>query len=113
MLADDETVQMHATGSGLGNLGRLLREGQTPAKTVELDVLDDASAARYFERDERYDTVLNLEPGTAGLPRVRAGAGAVGRAFPRRARDRQSPCARFRTTNGSGTSASMPRRARC
>lgn len=66
MLADDETVEMHASGGGFGSLGRLLQEGQTPARAVELDVLDDKSAGRYFERDERYDTVLNLNYGGAG-----------------------------------------------
>lgn len=66
MLADDETVQMHATGLGFGNLGRLLHEGQTPARTVELDILDETSAARYFDRDERFDTVLNLNSGRPG-----------------------------------------------
>jgi hypothetical protein len=66
MLADEQTVEMHATGAGLGDLGRLLREGQTPLRSVELDVLDEGSAARYFERDERHDTVLNLDRGRAG-----------------------------------------------
>ena len=53
MVADDETVEMHASGGGLGSLGRLLREQRTPTRTIELDVLDEKSAARYFERDER------------------------------------------------------------
>ncbi|HUF81032.1 MAG TPA: DUF6352 family protein, partial [Burkholderiales bacterium] len=66
MLADDETVEMHAAGGGFGGLGRLLQEGQTPLRTVELDVLDEGSAARYFERDERFDTVLNINHGRAG-----------------------------------------------
>ena len=66
MLADDATVEVHATGGGLGNLGRLLREGQTPARSIELDVLDEASAGRYFERDERFDTVLNFDSGRPG-----------------------------------------------
>ena len=73
MLADDETVEMHANGAGFGSLGKLLQEGQTQMRTVELDVLDDKSAARYFERDERHDTVLNLNhgrPGCAALCRV-------------------------------------------
>jgi len=73
MLADDETVERHATGGVLGNLGRMLREGQTPVRTLELDVLDEASAGRYFERDERFDTVLNLNsgrPGCMALARV-------------------------------------------
>ncbi|MGH8642399.1 MAG: DUF6352 family protein [Burkholderiales bacterium] len=66
MVADAETVEMHASGGGFGSLGRLLQEGQTPRRTIELDVLDDKSAARYFERDERYDTVLNLNHGRPG-----------------------------------------------
>jgi hypothetical protein len=73
MAADEETVQMHAETSGFGDLGRLLKEGQMTPKTVELDVLDDKSAQAYFERDERYDTVLQLNtgrPGCAALCRV-------------------------------------------
>jgi hypothetical protein len=66
MSADDETVQMHAESGGFGALGRLLREGKMATRTVELDVLDDKSAGRYFERDERYDTVLQLNAGRAG-----------------------------------------------
>ena len=66
MLADDETVDMHATGGAFGSLGKLLKEGQMPLRTVELDVLDEQSAGRYFERDERHDTVLNLNHGRAG-----------------------------------------------
>ena len=66
MLADDETVEMHATGAGFGSLGKLLQEGKTQLRTVELDVLDDKSAGRYFDRDERHDTVLNLNHGRPG-----------------------------------------------
>jgi hypothetical protein len=66
MLADDATVEMHSTGGGFGDLGRLIREAQAPLRTVELDVLDDTSHGAYFERDERFDTVLGLNPGSAG-----------------------------------------------
>jgi hypothetical protein len=66
MLADDVTVDMHASGAGFGSLGKLLREGQMPTRTIELDVLDDKTAARYFERDERHDTVINLNHGRPG-----------------------------------------------
>ena len=73
MLADDETVEMHASSGGFGSLGRLLKEAGAPPRLVELDVLDEASAGRYFERDERHDTVLNLDhggPGCLALARV-------------------------------------------
>jgi hypothetical protein len=73
LLADDETVEMHASTGGFGSLGRLLKEGQTTPRAIELDILDEASAGRYFERDERHDTVLNLNhghPGCLALARV-------------------------------------------
>jgi hypothetical protein len=73
LLADDETVEMHASTGGFGSLGKLLKEGQTAPRIIELDVLDEASAGRYFERDERHDTVLNLNhgrPGCLALARV-------------------------------------------
>ncbi len=65
-LADDETVEMHATSGGLGQLGRLLVEAQTPPRTVELDILDAATHAEYWSRDERFDTVLSLNRSHAG-----------------------------------------------
>ena len=73
MAADYETVQMHAETGGFGSLGRLLREGRMSTRAVELDVLDERNAERYFERDERYDTILQLNtgrPGCAALCRV-------------------------------------------
>src|SRR3970282_2673992 len=66
MLADDETGEMHASGGGFGNLGKLLKEGRTSPRTIERDVLDEANAGRYFERDESHDTVLRLYHGRAG-----------------------------------------------
>ncbi len=72
-LADDETVALHASGGGLGNLGRLVREAQIPLRTIELDVLDAGTRDEYWQRDERYDTVLQLNsthPGCAALCRV-------------------------------------------
>ena len=73
MLADDETVEMHATGSAFGGLGKLLLEAQAPLRMVELDVLDEGNSAEYWRRDERFDTVLNLDfgrPGCLALARV-------------------------------------------
>ena len=66
MVADQETVQRFATHAGLGNVGRLLRELQAPLKSAELDVLDEHNHVQYFDRDERHDLVLNMNPGRAG-----------------------------------------------
>ena len=73
MTADAETVEMYAATGGLGSLGQLIVEAQTPLKTVQLDVLDENNADIYWTRDERYDTVLNLNfagPGLDALCRV-------------------------------------------
>jgi hypothetical protein len=73
MLADDETVDRHATGSALGDLGKLILATQAPLRMVDLDVLDDSNSAEYWRRDERFDTVLNLNsgrPGCLALARV-------------------------------------------
>ncbi len=73
MAADAETVEMYAATGDLGSLGQLIVEAQTPLKTVQLDVLDENNADIYWTRDERYDTVLNLNfagPGLDALCRV-------------------------------------------
>ena len=67
MAADAETVEMYATSGGFGSLGQLIAEAQTPLRTIELDVLTDENAAIYWSRDERYDTVLNLNFAGSGL----------------------------------------------
>ncbi|MBI3452615.1 MAG: hypothetical protein HY057_07285 [Rhodospirillales bacterium] len=67
MLADEETIEMHAASGGLGSLGKLLVESNTPVRSIELDVLTDANAGQYWGRDERYDTVLDLTFGRSGL----------------------------------------------
>ena len=67
MAADAETVEMYASSGGFGSLGRLVAEAQTPLRTVELDVLTEDNAEIYWGRDNRYDTVLNLNFAGAGL----------------------------------------------
>jgi len=67
MAADAETVEMHATSGGFGDLGRLIAEAQTPMRTVELDVLSEANAGLYWGRDQAHDTVLDLSFASAGL----------------------------------------------
>ena len=73
MLADEETVEMHASGQGFGSLGRLLVQAETRLASVDLDVLDDDNAEAYWQRSDRFDTVLDLgftRPGLDGFCRV-------------------------------------------
>jgi len=67
LLADLETVEFHASGSSLGSLGRLVVEGQTPLRSVELDVMTEDNAASYWQRSERHDMVLDMRFGGPGL----------------------------------------------
>ncbi|HEY5598372.1 MAG TPA: DUF6352 family protein [Kiloniellales bacterium] len=67
MAADAETVDMYAASGGFGSLGQLVVEAQTPLRTVELDVLDRSNAELYWLRDQRHDTVLNLNFAGDGL----------------------------------------------
>ncbi|MCL4799120.1 MAG: hypothetical protein KJ025_05995 [Burkholderiales bacterium] len=67
MLADLETVEMHASGSAYGALGRLIVEAQAPLKSATLEVLDEGNAVLYWERDQRHDLVLAINYGRAGL----------------------------------------------
>ncbi len=67
LAADEETVEMHATTGGFGDLGRLIVESGAPVRTVELDVLTEANAELYWDRSDRFDTVLDLTFGRPGL----------------------------------------------
>ncbi len=67
LVADLETVEMHAAGNAYGSIGRLIVEAQTSLKSVELDVLDRENAALYWERESGYDTVISLNHGRAAL----------------------------------------------
>lgn len=73
MAADEVTVELFATTGGFGTLGELLQRNQTPARTVDLDVLDATNADVYWDRDERHDLAISLnrgQPALAGLCRV-------------------------------------------
>ena len=63
LLADLETVEMHASGSRYGSLGRLIVEVQGATAAANLDVLDRQNAALYWERESRHDTVISLTYG--------------------------------------------------
>jgi hypothetical protein len=67
LLADLETVEMHAAGTRYGSIGKLIVEAQGGLGKVDLDVLERANAALYWERESRHDTVLSLTYGRAAL----------------------------------------------
>ena len=67
LLADLETIDMHASGSQYGNLGRLIVEAQGATGTASLDVLERANAESYWERESRHDTVISLTYGRPAL----------------------------------------------
>ena len=73
LAADTDTVEMYGTTGGFGDLGRLLVEGGTAPRGIELDVLNEDNGATYWQRDECYDTVIDLtfaRPGLDALCRV-------------------------------------------
>ena len=67
LLADLETIEMHASGSRYGSIGRLIVEAAGPLAQANLDVLDRANAALYWERESRHDTVISLTHGQAAV----------------------------------------------
>jgi len=64
----------HAAGSRYGSIGRLIVEASGAVGSVELDVLDGANAALYWQRESRHDTVISL---TYGRPALDALAGVI------------------------------------
>jgi hypothetical protein len=67
LLADLETVEMHASGNRYGSVGRLIVEAQGDLGSVDLDVLDRANATIYWERESRHDTVISMTYGRPAL----------------------------------------------
>jgi hypothetical protein len=67
LVADAETVERHASGNRYGSIGRLIVEAQGELGGADLDVLDRANAALYWERESRYDTVISLTYGRPAL----------------------------------------------
>jgi uncharacterized protein DUF6352 len=67
LLADLETVEMHASGNRYGSVGRLIVEAQGELGAAELDVLDRANAGLYWTRESKHDTVVSLTYGRPAL----------------------------------------------
>ena len=63
MAADDETVERLAETGGFGSLGELLRQQNTPTRSIDLDVLSADNAEIYWQRDERFDLAVSLNRG--------------------------------------------------
>lgn len=61
ILSGDQTVLdlLNETG-GLGDMGRLLVQNNTPLRSVNLEVLTDASATRYWDVSDRHVFLLDL-----------------------------------------------------
>jgi hypothetical protein len=64
MLADEETIAMRAQAGGAA--GSLVAENGKPGE-VSLDILDSRNAGVYWDRADRFDTVLNISFGQPGL----------------------------------------------
>jgi Family of unknown function (DUF6352) len=67
LVADHELIEMHAAGTRYGGIGRLIVETQGAVGKIDLDVIDRNNDAIYWERESRFDTVLSLDYGRAGL----------------------------------------------
>jgi hypothetical protein len=67
LLADRETVEMHAAGHRYGSIGRLIVEASGTLGKVDLVVLDRANAALYWQRESRHDSVISLTYGRPAL----------------------------------------------
>lgn len=67
LLADLETVEAHASGHRYGSIGRLLVEAQGELGAADLDVLDSANAALYWDRESKHDTVVSFTYGRPAL----------------------------------------------
>ena len=73
MLADQEIVEMQAQANDAGGIGQLLADTGTQMREVELDVLDDDNAQIYWDRSDRFDTVIDMRhtrPANNALARV-------------------------------------------
>lgn len=63
MLADEEIVDMKAAAGQETGLAQLLAETGTPQRQVTLDVLGSDNAGLYWDRSDRFDTVVDFRFG--------------------------------------------------
>ncbi len=67
LLADAETVDMHAASNRSSGIAQLLAATGAPMRQVTLDVLDDANKSIYWDRSERFDTVIDFRFGQPAI----------------------------------------------
>ena len=60
LCADRDEIDMYQQTAGLGDIGRLLLQGGAPVRTATMDVLTAANAPAYWQRGDRFTTVLDL-----------------------------------------------------
>jgi len=66
LAADAATLEAYHDSGGFGNVGRLLRQNNTPIASVKMDVLNHENAPFYWMRDELYSFALDITPGREG-----------------------------------------------
>jgi Family of unknown function (DUF6352) len=72
LLTDEEVVGMQAKAGEVG-IAQLLPEPDQPTRQVNLLVLDEANKDLYWERSDRFDTLIDFaigQPALAGLAKV-------------------------------------------
>jgi len=57
---DQTTLDLLNETGGLGDMGRLLAQSNAPVRAVNLEVLSDGNAARYWQSGNRYSFLLDL-----------------------------------------------------
>lgn len=60
MLADAEVVEMYSETGGLGGLGALLTEANTPLREVSLDVMTEENSDQYWARADQFNFALDF-----------------------------------------------------
>ncbi len=60
LCGDQASLDLLNETGGLGDMGRLLAQNNAPLREVNLQVLNDANASRYWPQSHRYDFLLDL-----------------------------------------------------
>ncbi len=133
LAGDRETLDLQVETGGFGDLGRLLVQAKAALKPIDLAVLGDHNAERFWDQatadhgaaplparpdprgQARHGPRPELHGDRIALRAQGAGAGAatLGHAPARRGRHDPTAAAHRRIRTGAGMSASTPKRLRC